>query len=599
MADTRKPGKDIIGTMFLDTGLVMIFSQVVSIIAVVIDGVITSRILGDAAFSAVSLVNPLISIILLLAAFLAAGNQVVCSRLVGKGKREEASATLSAAMLAGLFLGALLLLLCVLAPDMILKLCGVSVENHPEFYDSMMQYLHGYIPTIPALILVQIIGPVIVMDNNKSLFTVSASVLCAADISGDLLNAFVFKGGVFGMGLATSVSTWIQLMMLLTHFMRHNSFFRILPGRISLSTIPRIAREGVPSFVQRLATTFRDLFISRFNLALALTGAAVASKGIQNDINTLLFCIGMGLGRTMLGMAGVHYGAEDAAGMKRLFRSAMKSSLAVSAAAGAAVFLGAPLIVRIYSSDPEVIRLSVFGVRCMAVGIVFDTIASVYLFYLQGIRKRKLLNLLTFFERFFLPILMAFLLGIRYGSRGVLASLAFGKIVLVLVIFLVIWICRRKVPRGLEDYMLLPEDFGGVQENNLYAHIDTLEEAMEESVRVEDFCKRHGAASLAKPMALVLEELAVNIITHGKGKKRGGFGVDYRLYADEDAFTLTVRDFCEYFDPTKWCELHSAEDIEAGIGIKIITGLSDDVQYYNAFNSNNIIVTIHRKGEQL
>ena len=401
------------------------------------------------------------------------------------------------------------------------------------------------------------------------------------------------------MGLATSVSTWIQLAMLLTHFLRRNSFFRILSGHISFFSIPRIVREGAPSFVQRLATALRDLFISRFNLALALTEAAVAARGIQNDINILLFCIGMGLGRAMLGMTGIHYGAEDAVGMKRLFRSALKSSFMISVVVATAVFLGAPLIASVYSSDPEVIKLSVFGVRFMAVGLVFDTIETLYLFYLQGIKKRALLNLLTFIERFFLPVLIAFLLGSRYGSKGVLASLALGKIVLVFVIVLVVWIYRRKLPRGPEDYMLIPEEFGGVKENNLYAHIDTQEEAIKESIRAEEFCLRHGEVSLAKPMALMIEELAVNVLAHGKGRRRGKFGIDYRLYADEDAFTLTVRDYCEYFDPTKWCELHSAENVETGIGIKIITGMSDDVRYYNAFNSNNMIVTIRRRGEHL
>ena len=61
----------------------------------------------------------------------------------------------------------------------------------------MLNYLHGYMFGIPALMLIQILGPTIVMDGGKKLFSQSALVLCAADVTGDLLNAMVFHGASF------------------------------------------------------------------------------------------------------------------------------------------------------------------------------------------------------------------------------------------------------------------------------------------------------------------------------------------------------------------------------------------------------------------
>jgi len=85
-------------------------------------------------------------------------------------------------------------------------------------------YLHGYMIGIPALMLIQVLGPMIVMDGGKKLFSLSAAALCVVDVIGDLLNAFVFHGGSFGMGLATSVAFMIQLAMLLGRFFRAGSY---------------------------------------------------------------------------------------------------------------------------------------------------------------------------------------------------------------------------------------------------------------------------------------------------------------------------------------------------------------------------------------
>lgn len=94
-------------------------------------------------------------------------------------------------------------------------------------------YLHGYMIGIPALMLIQVLGPMIVMDGGKKLFSLSAAALCVVDVIGDLLNAFVFHGGSFGMGLATSVAFMIQLAMLLGRFFRAGSYStKICPKQI-------------------------------------------------------------------------------------------------------------------------------------------------------------------------------------------------------------------------------------------------------------------------------------------------------------------------------------------------------------------------------
>jgi len=88
-----------------------------------------------------------------------------------------------------------------------------------------------------------------------------------------------------------------------------------------------VIRAGSSTFVRKLATILRDLFINRMNLAVALPTTAVAARGVQNDLNTLMSCIGLGLGKTLISMTGIYYSVKDKRGLKRLFITAKTPTL--------------------------------------------------------------------------------------------------------------------------------------------------------------------------------------------------------------------------------------------------------------------------------
>ncbi len=293
---TGKQGKNMIAGMFFSAALAIIFTQVAGVVASIIDGIITSRYLGETAYSAVSLLVPFTGILTMLAGFFATGCQVVCSQQIGNGKKDEANQVFSLTVVLTVIMSVILVLGCVLFPGQLISISGISIEKHQEIYPEMLRYLRGYMFGIPALMLIQVIGPMIVMDGGKRLFSLSAAVLCISDVIGDLMNALVFHGDNFGMGIATSAAFLFQLLMISSHFFRKRGYFRLSIRNIRTGWTKDVARAGYPTFVRKLATTLRDLFINRMNLAVALSTAAVAARGVQNDLNTLMFCIGLGDG---------------------------------------------------------------------------------------------------------------------------------------------------------------------------------------------------------------------------------------------------------------------------------------------------------------
>ena len=271
--------KSNIDEMLLATALPLIFTELTSIVAVFIDGITASRFLGTEVYSGISLLKPYTSMYMILAGFLSTGCSITCSRLVGTGQKEDANGAFNITSLLALLSGIVVILLSIFFPSVIFRICGVSSSKYPNLIPYMRDYMHGLMIGIPATMLVHVMGPLFVMDNGKRLFTVSSLCLCAVDITGDLLNVFVFRGGAFGMGLTTSISHLVQLLILFRHFLR--------PEHL------------------------RDILTNNINVLTALSAAAIAARGIQLDIYTFLLCIPLGLGKSMVSMTGIFHSAND------------------------------------------------------------------------------------------------------------------------------------------------------------------------------------------------------------------------------------------------------------------------------------------------
>ena len=589
---TKQNLSDVIPAMFISAAIAMIFTNLVDYVSVLIDGIITSRLLGHNAYSAIALFNPLNGLLLLISNAVSTGSHVIISQYVGTGDKDRANSVFSVTLLIMAIAASVIAILWLLFPDILLRTAGVSLEKHPQLYSDMTGYINGFMFGMPLLMIIQVIGPVIVMDNGKKLFTFSAVSMCMFNIAGNLLNGLIIHAGTFGMGFSTSMSYLFQLGILLTHFMKSSSYFRFSLSAFSLGQLPEIIKAGSPTFVKKLANISRELFINRFNLAIALTTAAVAAKGIQSDINTVLFCLGLGVSKTLITMTGIYYGADDRHGITRLFTYALKFSLILSLTVGTVIFIASPLIAESFSNNHEVIELASFSIKCMALGIVPDTIVSAFIGYFQGINDRRLLNVINISDRFAIPVITAYVLGTYFGSKGIMASIAVGKLILIAFMLVLMWVMKKRFTIRFEDLMFLPESFGGSENDNIYASISTVDDALKESRRAEEFCINHGTdEKKAKQMSLFIEEMAVNIVKHGLAHNRLKTGVDYRLSINNGTLCLTLRDCCGYFNPVAFYNAHK-DSSENMLGISIVMKLAKDTRYFNAFNSNNIIISI-------
>ena len=128
----------------------------------------------------------------------------------------------------------------------------------------------------------------------------------------------------------------------------------------------------------------------------------------------------------------------------------------------------------------------------------------------------------------------------NFGSKGVIASIAVGKFMLIIFEAVIIFLRTS----SLKNFTLLPENFGGTDEDNVYTSITSEFDVIVESRLAERFCLEHGiSASDSKLAALFIEETASNIIAHGKTKERKEVSADYRISVSCGKISITLQIF--------------------------------------------------------
>ena len=108
------------------------------------------------------------------------------------------------------------------------------------------------------------------------------------------------------------------------------------------------------------------------------------------------------------------------------------------------------------------------------------------------------------------------------------------------------------------------------------------------------FCTENNIdVSTANKLALCIEEIGTNIIEHGfKDKKT--HAINIRMVVKDEEIILRIRDDCKAFNPIERYKMKTKNDNDPtkNIGIRMVMGMCNSVNYICTFNTNNLIMKI-------
>lgn len=577
---------------FLETMLVLINAELADAVCGVIDGIIVGHYLGEDAMAAHGIATPIFVLLSIFSYMITVGFQQPCTVYIGRGEPQKANGLFSATMFYTLVVAVLFSVTGLLFPRSFAHMMGAPSTG--VIADMSTDYLKAVFMGTPFLLIFLSLIPVLQIDGERKLVHAGSVVMGVSDIVIDILNVKVFHGGMWGIGMATTISYFLGMMVLLTYFLRKSRLFHLRPQDIAGSRPGQIFRMGLPAGARVAARSVA--IISLNTLVMGTAGAtAMAAFSVQHNLSTLLLSVAIGISGATLLLSGISYGEQDRRGLMDLVRMSAYSCILIMGLLAVLVFsLARPLVSLYLSPLDEAYPLAVHAVRWLAVAMPLMAWSRCLGCYEQGVGRNRTAIWIFLSEELLSLVTCAFILGRIWGIEGVFASFAVSQLLVIVSVNLYFYFRRDKRYKGMEAFLDVPEGFGVPPQNRLVRTLERQEEVWSLAEQAQKFCLERGlAADKAYLVSMYIEEMGNIIMIYGfnDGKPHH---LEIRLSLYMDQAILHFRDDCRRFDITErashWKE--DPEHPETTLGVRMVMSACALMRYDNSMSTNNLIVLI-------
>ena len=564
-----------------------VFSALTVSLCLLIDNVMIGHFLGEKAIAAYGLANPVLLIIGAIGSLMMAGIQMTCSKSLGKGSQEETNAGYSTALAVSFGIALVFTALVLLFRSPIARALGAG--ESPELDQMTRDYMLGFVVGSPGSMGALILVPFMQMAGQTGLLITAVLSMTVVDIGLDLLNVLVFHGGMLGMGLASSISYYVALIIAAFYFLSRRCVFRFSWKQVSRAKLAELCRGGAPT-VFGMASSVIIVFLLN-QILLGVGGSdAVAAYAVISTIGNASNCITTGISGVSLTLSGIFYNEEDRGALRELIRLLARYSAALGLLVGVLLLIFAPALVSLFiTGESQVRAMAVLGLRMFGAGLIPCCLNGALKNAYQATGRIGLTGVISVAEGVIFPVLAALVFSRFMGVTGVWFFFAAGETLTLIAIALYIRRVSGGAPWKNGAFLLLRQEFGVTAENLLEADIRSMDDVADVTRRAEDFCLRHGqSAKVSSHIALCVEEMAANVIQHGFEMDGKPHHLSVRILRKPGEWVLRFRDDCRSFDPVHYVPAGQ----EDALGIRLVLGLARDAQYTYTMNLNNLTLRL-------
>ena len=587
--------RSVIAKLFRSSVVSMIAAAMAAMLGMLIDGIIIGSLLGTDCMAAYGLILPVLNLATAIAGVLALGAQVVCAQRLGMGSIRGARKAFSMLMVTTLVIAAAMMAVFFFFREPICMMLGARGDS-AKLLGHAVDYLTGLLPAFPSVLILLEFNSLMRLDADANRVIVAVSVMTVLDVVGNLLNALVFHGGMLVMGLTTSGSYFVALVILLFHFRKKDIIFRMTFKGLRLRDLGAILSTGSSSGMGSGCAMLRIAVINQLMIATALSSVAVAAFGTVNTVISFVSGLMVGIGMTCAMIAGMILGEQDRTAAEVLVKVTVKLVLTVSVVLAAVLLVFADVIAAIFKGGAETAnaeqtaRLVARGLRFYAVAAILYGVNNAFVNYTQGMRRMGLSNVVCFLQNFVYIVIPASILsGLIKGERetdAVWISFILCELLTSATIFMIAAVQKHGLPRDWKDFLFLRKGFGVPEENLFETSIFTEEELTPAVEAVRAFCESNGAdARCAELVPLAVNELCGNALRHDF--VLGKHSIDVRVMCMDNSWILRLRDNCNAFDPTAWLREH--EEKEDSV-LHRLSNEAQNIKYLSTLNLNNLTV---------
>ncbi|MDW7651770.1 MAG: MATE family efflux transporter [Bacillota bacterium] len=386
MVSTKQLEEGNISNLILKFSGPAVVGMVVMSIYNVVDRIFIGRGVGALGIAGITIGFPLMVILMAMTMLVGIGATALISIRLGEKKKEEAERVMGNAVTLLVLIALALTLVGLLFLDPLLIRFGASPTVLPYARDYMQIILLGAVfQTISFGV-----NNFIRAEGNPKIAMVTMIIGAALNIILDPVFIFVFGMGVRGAAIATILSQAVSAAVVLQYFLRGDSLlkFRRVNFRPELALTKNIISVGTPAFLKQLATA---LIVIILNNSLSHYGGdmAISAFGVIHSMLTLLLMPIFGISQGIQPIIGYNYGAKKYQRVKESLYLGALIATGIVVVGFISVQAFPVQIIRLFSDDPELIRIGAEGLRTFMIFLPLIGFQIIGANYFQAVGKPR------------------------------------------------------------------------------------------------------------------------------------------------------------------------------------------------------------------
>ena len=395
----------------------LLLEQLLAITVGLADSLMVATV-GDAAISAVSLVDSISNLMIYIFSAMATGGAAVAGQYIGQRQKEDAC---NAGQQLIALLGAVSIFfvaLLYLFRTQILTVMFGHIE--PDVMAATNTYYLYVMASIPGIALYNG-GAALFRTMGHSDVSLKVSLLMnSINVIGNAVLIFGFGMDVAGVAIPTLVSRTVAAVVILSllfnrDLMLHLSDIRGF--RVDMRLMKNIFYIGVPSGVENGMFQLGRLVL--FSLISTFGTASMVANAIGNTISNFNCFAGQAINLGLAAVVSQCVGAGEFDQARAYLRKIVKWTYGIMAVVNLTIIALLPLIMRVYNVSPEAEKLAVtvsliHGISSIFLWIPAFTIPS----FLRAAGDAQFTMLASMTTMWLVRVLLAYVLG-RYLGYGV------------------------------------------------------------------------------------------------------------------------------------------------------------------------------------
>lgn len=321
-----------------------------------VDSLIVGNFIGNDALAAVSSSGNLIFLLVGFFNGIAMGAGVIISKYFGAKDYKKLQLAIHTDVAFGLVASVILTVLGIIFTPQILTWMGTPESVLPNSIIYFRIYFVGATAVVMYNIAVGILQAI--GDSRHPLYYLIISSI--VNVVLDLFFVAVLKLGVGSAALATVISQAISAILCFYRLMHYDTVYKVSWRKIRFdgSMLKQIIQLGLPSGIQNSIIGFANVIVqSNINVfgVNAMAGCGAYTK-IEGFAFLPITCFSMAL-TTFVGQ---NLGAGKLDRVKKGAKFGIICSVTMAEIVGVAIWIGAPILIRLFNDDPAVIA---FGIK--------------------------------------------------------------------------------------------------------------------------------------------------------------------------------------------------------------------------------------------